>query len=72
MLEYAKLRGVIREKYKTEYAFAKALGVTRQTLGNKLSGRSDWSLREIEKAMQLLFLPVSSVCDYFFTPQVNV
>lgn len=37
--DYNKLRGKIVKKYKTQGAFAKAMGVSERTLSLKLNGR---------------------------------
>lgn len=66
-MAYAKLRGLIREKFKTQGAFAKAMGINPTTLSKKLSGQVDWTRKEIEKACNLLEIPANQIFDYFFT-----
>lgn len=65
-MAYAKLRGRIREKYGTQAAFAKAMGMHPATLSAKLMGKKDWSKQEIELACRLLDIPISDVPAYFF------
>ncbi len=66
-LEYAKLRGAIREKFRTQGAFARAMGMHPTTLSKKLSGLVDWTRQEIEKACELLQIPADQIHEYFFT-----
>lgn len=65
-MSYPKLRGAIREKFGTQEAFAKALGMHPTTLSAKLSGKTDWSRQEIEDASRLLELPGENIHAYFF------
>lgn len=65
-MSYPKLRGAIREKFGTQAAFAKALGVNPSTLVKKLSGKVEWNLGEVQKSLKLLDIPSDCVNDYFF------
>ena len=65
-MRYAKLRGLIREKYQTQGAFAEALGMHSTTLSKKLAGLVDWTRQEIEKACRLLGIPDEKIHVYFF------
>lgn len=65
-MSYPKLRGAIREKFGTQEAFAKALGMHPTTLSAKLSGKTDWSRQEIEDASRLLELSAETIHSYFF------
>lgn len=64
---YAKVRGLILEKFKTQEAFAKAMGLNPATINSKLSGKTDWKRLEIERACELLGIPSEQVIAYFFT-----
>lgn len=66
MRTYGKLRELIKSRYKTIGAFAKALGISRCALSSKLNGLSPWTNTEIEKVCSLLNIPIYSVCEYFF------
>lgn len=70
-MNYAKLRGKIKECYKTQASFATALGIDESTLSAKLNNGSDWTRSEIETACTLLQIPITSVHDYFFTDKVG-
>lgn len=48
------LRGKIVEVYGSIGKFAQAFGVSEAQMQNKLSGRSGWSLVDIQKAADLL------------------
>ena len=66
-MKFAKLRGAIRERYATEYEFARHVGMTRDTLGRKLNGKSEFTLPEMEQILEALAIPKRDVYDYFFT-----
>jgi DNA-binding XRE family transcriptional regulator len=65
-MSYPKLRGAIREKFGTQAAFAKALGVNQATLVKKLAGKTEWKVAEVQAACELLEIPVDRISDYFF------
>lgn len=65
-MSYPKIRGAIREKFGTQKAFAEALGINPSTLVNKLSGRVEWTMAEVQSAVALLGIPVDRIGDYFF------
>ena len=64
--DYSELRKKIRGKYLRLEDFAKDLGITAGTLTFKLSGKSEWSRAEIEKAAELLELTPNEILHYFF------
>lgn len=66
-MSYEKLKNRIKEKYRTEGEFAKALGVDRTSLYSKLIDKTDWKRAEIEKACGLLEIPIEEVHEFFFT-----
>jgi hypothetical protein len=63
---YGKVRELIRTKFKTIDAFAKAMEMSRSALSKKLNGITAWSHSEIEKACILLGISISQVGEYFF------
>lgn len=67
---YDKLKGRIREKFKTDGAFADAMGITLTTLGKKFKNEYYFSQKEILKAVILLDIPFSQIHTYFFTVKV--
>ncbi len=58
-MKFARLRGVIREKFGTQEAFAKAMNMHPTTLSLKLRGKRDWTRQEMENACKLLGVSVS-------------
>ena len=64
--KYAKLRGIIREKFKTQEAFAKAMNMRISTLSAKLNDRSEWTKTQIMRACELLEIPIADAHLYFF------
>lgn len=70
--DYSKLRGKIREMFKTESAFAEVMGMSRATLSAKLVGKNNWKQDEILEAMKVLGIPRRDVFTYFFTEEVAI
>ena len=68
-MDYAKLRGKIREVFGTNRAFAKALGMHHSILSAKLNRKSQWREDEIARACGLLGICIEEVHLYFFTPK---
>lgn len=64
--KYAKLRGLIRERFKTQEAFAEAMEMRISTLSAKLNDRSEWTKSQIKRACELLEIPLTEVWLYFF------
>ena len=71
VFSYAKLRGRIKECFKTQEAFAKALGISRTSLNLRLNNVSEFSQNEILKAAKLLGLAGPDIDMYFFTLEVQ-
>lgn len=65
-MKYAKLRGLIREKYGTESAFAAAAGMRPSVLSRCLTGRRQWRGPEIAAACQALGIPLADAYQYNF------
>lgn len=68
-MEYSNLRGAIRAKFKTQEAFAKALGISPCGLSNKLNGKTEWTVAEIRLGCALLGLSAEDIPSYFFCPK---
>ena len=64
--DYSRLKGRIKEKYASQEAFAKALGISNALLSNKLNSVADFTQREITKVCELLEIPNEYVCAYFY------
>lgn len=68
--DYSKLRGKIREIYKTQEAFANAMGCSTATISSKLNCNVDFTQDEIAKAVAALRLSMEDIPTYFFTELV--
>ena len=69
MFDYSKLYGRIREVYKTQPAFAEALGIHYSNLNRRLKNKAQWNSEEIYKACKLLNISPEDICLYFFSPK---
>lgn len=65
-MSYSKLRGKIREVFSRNENFAKAMEMDSSSLSAKLNNKSPWKREEIEKACELLHIPIEDVYLYFF------
>ena len=65
-MKYAKLRGEILAKYRTNELFAKELSMSAATLSAKLNGRTEWKVPEMAEACKLLGIPLERAHEYFF------
>jgi hypothetical protein len=68
---YNKLRGKIREIFGTEYKFARAMEMSKNSLSDKVNNKVEFTQKEIEKAVKLLRIPKEEIPMYFFTPEVQ-
>lgn len=68
---YSKLRGKIREIFKTQSAFAEAMGMSSTSLSAKLNNNVEFSQKEIDKASDLLKIEKEEIPVYFFTLEVQ-
>jgi len=68
--DYSKLNGKIKEVFSTQENFAKALGIGRTTLNQRLNGKSDFTQSEIKESIMLLKIPENEVVQYFFKHKV--
>lgn len=64
-----KLKLKIKEVYDTQDSFAKAMGMNRATLNQRLNGSKEWKSSEIAKACDLLHIPLTEAYLYFFYPK---
>ena len=68
--DYSRLLGKIKEVFKTQSAFAKALGISERALSLKLTGKRMWNQPLISKACELLGIGSENIAYYFFTQKV--
>lgn len=64
-----KLASLIDERFTMRKDFAKALGISEQSLSKRLNNKAKWSALEMRKAVSLLKIPDKEVDSYFFTPK---
>lgn len=65
-MNYAKLRGRIREKFGTDKAFATAAGMPPSVVSRCLMGRRQWRGEEIAAVCGVLDIPLSEAYQYNF------
>lgn len=68
--DYSKLRGKIREVFKTQDEFARNLGIGRVALSKRLNNQADFSQDEMHKSCDLLGIDREDIPAYFFTVEV--
>ena len=66
---FPELCGKIREKYRTQQALAREIGMNPSTLSGKLAGRTQWSYADVASICQALDIPMADSPN-FFTPNV--
>ena len=66
---FPELCGKIREKFRTQRAFATEIGMNPTTLSKKLAGESQWTFDEVARACYALGIPMADAPN-FFTPNV--
>lgn len=64
---FSRLRGRVAEKGSSLKEFAGELNITPQALGNKLSGKSDFTIKEVVAGCNFLECSVA----YFFDPELH-
>lgn len=69
-MDYQKLRGRIVEKYGTQGKFAKAVGLSEQSITAKMNGRSAFSQDDIKLWCELLNIKPKQIGEYFFSQKV--
>lgn len=70
-MNYDKLRGRIREVFRTQQAFSKAIGMSQVSVSHRLNGKLEWKSSEIANACKALDIPLSESAVYFFTNEVK-
>ncbi len=69
--DYRKLKGRIKEKFGTQSAFAKVIGLSDVSVSNKLNNNVEWGQEEIEKSVKALDITYTDIHSYFFTHEVE-
>jgi ORF5 len=68
--DYSKLAGRITEKFKSNYKFAAALGISDSSISAKLNNKTSFSQKEILESIELLSIPVEELKEYFFKQKI--
>lgn len=63
---YNKLRGRIVEKYGSQKNFAKAIGISQNSLGKKMNCITQISQSDVEEWCALLDIERSEIPDFFY------
>lgn len=71
VFNYDKLKGKIREVFKTQSAFANWLGISEGSLYEKFNSDSYFNQEQISKLIGYFNMSPEDVYDYFFTKQVE-
>lgn len=71
VFDYSKLRGKIKEVFGTEGNFAKAMVLSSTALSQKLNNIVPFTQLEINRACDLLGIPLEFIPVYFFTEKVK-
>lgn len=66
MSKYQKLKGKIVEKFGTQERFAEEISRTQQTVTNKLSGKTSFSLDDVVLWKDALEIADDEISEYFF------
>lgn len=69
--DYRKLSGRIREKYRTQAEFSRALNMSERSLSLKMGGKRAWTQSEIDRAVTCLGLTENDIPEYFFKKKVQ-
>ena len=74
MFDYSKLIGRIIEKFGTRRAFAEAVGISENSMSQKLSHKMAITTEDIKKwcLPEFLDIPCEEIGFYFFALQVQV
>lgn len=69
--DYSKLNGRIREICSTQSRFAKLMDLSERSISLKLNGKIPWTQVEMQKAIEILEIPLEEIQNYFFRFQVH-
>lgn len=71
--DYSKLSGRIVEKFGSRRAFAKAYGISENSVSKKLNHKMAITYEDIKKMStpEFLDIPQNEIGEYFFKPKVQ-
>lgn len=64
---YRKLKGRITEVFGTQAEFAKVLGLSKNSVSKKLTGKTEFSQSDVERWAKLLNIERKDYGEFFFT-----
>lgn len=64
---YSKLRGRIVEKFGTQACFADAIGISKQAMSQKMTGKRSFTQKDIIKWCKFLDIDLNEAGIYFFS-----
>lgn len=67
--DYSKLRGLIREVFGSQTAFAHAIGKSACSVSKKLNNKSEWTDHEMHRSGEVLGFNADQIPQYFFCPK---
>ena len=67
-MDYSFLRGKIVENCKSASAFARKLGISRQSLSYKLNNKTSFTQEQISMSIEILSLTEEETMKCFFLP----
>lgn len=70
MLDYSKLLGKMREKGETIASLSQKIGISSNSLSNKLHGRSQFVQEEIVAICEVLLIENEEIPIYFFAKKL--
>lgn len=71
VFDYRKLNGRIHEVFGNRKEFAKSMGISAATLSKKMTNKTYFTQKEIEKAADVLDINRGMINAYFFTREVK-
>ena len=66
--KYQKLRGRIVEKFGTQEAFCKELGISSVTMSSRMTGKTGFTYNDIIEWSSLLDIPTEEIGEFFYAP----
>lgn len=69
VFDYSKLRGLAKEKGKTQEAIAAVAGMREATFSQKINNSSEFKQGEILRVCEILDIPHEQIHAYFFCPK---
>ena len=72
IFDYSKLRGRIKEIFRTQKRFAEAMEISPASISKKLTGKTYFNQQEMDRAVAVLGLDTGEITVYFFTRAIKI